>query len=455
MYGGAVMKTRFNIVYGSDYNLNLVISEGTGKYNMKNPMKIDPKRLVLPLSTLFILIYTISLPIKPAIKLNIHNQCPNVDLISPTYIADSRSECYRIPDHKVCAGDAMRSAFTIDKLEDEYNGALICKLQRRQSYESTKISEDASSVVQLLVVWNFSKFELHADILLVEYGKRLDKDHLKELCHKNVSNFRLYPVPITETWLLDDNTALMISFKVMNGGQLLNVTISEVDRDNVMRTPVHIDSERCVALGMMIAVIMLIYAISLSLQLPSCMNIFNLCSNTELVSPVYFGNGAVCSKLSGQQIDIGTKMRAYFEIKATQDEFEGALLFKLQRYSNSQHNVGTSTTETNENETTYVYMLAAWKVENSGPLVRVALVEHVKAFTWNKDKLKKLYDKNHNFLKKYDDTTSYTWLIDEITALKMSFKTWSSKESFELSITISEEKKNNYAMRPFRIDLER
>jgi hypothetical protein len=100
------------------------------------------------------------------------------------------------------------------------------------------------------------------------------------------------------------------------------------------------------------------YAISLTLWLPPYVNILNLCPNTKLVSSVYFGNGIVCPKLFGQQIDINTKMNASFEINATQDDFEGALLFRLQRYSNDQHNTDTSTTNANKNELTHVYILA-------------------------------------------------------------------------------------------------
>jgi hypothetical protein len=63
----------------------------------------------------------------------------------------------------------------------------------------------------------------------------------------------------------------------------------------------------------MIIFIMLIYAVSLIFQLPAYITIHNQCLN-KLVSPVYFCNGIVCSKLSDQQIDIGTKMRASFKI---------------------------------------------------------------------------------------------------------------------------------------------
>src|SRR5690606_1084884 len=37
---GTAMKMRHDITYGSDYKLNIILSEGAGRYNMKEPMDI-------------------------------------------------------------------------------------------------------------------------------------------------------------------------------------------------------------------------------------------------------------------------------------------------------------------------------------------------------------------------------------------------------------------------------
>jgi hypothetical protein len=192
---------------------------------------------------------------------------------------------------------------------------------------------------------------------------------------------------------------------------------------------------------------MLIYTVSLSLQLPSCVTIHNQCSNIELVSPVYFGNGAVCPKLSGQQIEIGAKMTVHFEINTAQNDFEGALLFKLRRY-NSQRNMDTSTTKINENKVMHDHMLAAWKVKGSMYFACVTLVEHTKGLTWNEDKLKEFYYKNCNWLKEYENIISETWFIDDSMHLTTSVDVRGLKRSFELSISISEEMRNGFAMNP-------
>jgi hypothetical protein len=173
-----------------------------------------------------------------------------------------------------------------------------------------------------------------------------------------------------------------------------------------------------------------------------------------LVSPVYFGNGAVCPKLSNQRIDIDTEMNACFEIETTQNDFEGALLFGLERCSN-WYNMDTSTTETNKNKTPHVHILAIWKVKDSKPFVRVVLVEHTREFTWNEDKLRKLYDKNFGWLKEYNNPMSDTWLMNSNVVLRISFKVKLLKENFELNISISEEEKDDYVMKPLYVDLER
>jgi hypothetical protein len=218
---------------------------------------------------------------------------------------------------------------------------------------------------------------------------------------------------------------------------------------------------------------MLMYTVSFGLRYPSCVTIRNQCSNTKLASPVYFGNGATCPKLSSQQIDICAKTNAHFEINTIQDDFEGALLFKLQRYSNRQRNMNASTTETNKGEVAHVYMLAAWKVMDSKFFVCVVLIEHTKEFTWDESKLEKLYNKNRDWLKEYNnrnwlkeynnrdwlkeynDTTIVTWFMDNNIVLKTAFRVRGLKDNFRLSISIFEERGNDYDMKPIQINTER
>jgi hypothetical protein len=248
MHDGTVMKTRLDVAYGSDYKLSIFISEETRKYNMLKPIKINPKRLVLPPSMLIVLIYAVRLRIKSSFKLNIRNQCWNVGLVSPIYVTDVMLECYRPPKYEVYAGDTMKSGFMINNLNDESYGVLMYKLQRRQLHESTEISEDTSNVAHLLVVWEISEFskELYADVLLVECDETFtwDEDELKKLYCENHDRLKEYNGVISNTWFMENSMTLKTTFsaRVLKGSPELNISISE-GRDDYVR-PLCIDTER-------------------------------------------------------------------------------------------------------------------------------------------------------------------------------------------------------------------
>jgi hypothetical protein len=199
-----------------------------------------------------------------------------------------------------------------------------------------------------------------------------------------------------------------------------------------------------------IGIIVLIYSVSFKLQLPASIAIHNQCSKTELISPVYFGNDSVFLELSSQQIDVKTTMRPYFEVNATQDEFVRVLLYKLQKHSSWPHeDISTAMTAA---EPTCIYMLIVWKIKDSMHLMHVALLESIRKFKWNEENLKKFYDKNSNRLKGYNDSTLIAWAIDNSTVLITKFQV---KKIPELSISISEERKGGYAIKPLWIDEER
>jgi hypothetical protein len=237
------IKTKCYITYGSDHNVDIIMPERALEHSTWKPVQIPKRWLVLLLLVLIVLIYVIRRHIQPSFKLNIHNQCLNINLISPTYVINDVLECHKPPAYIVYTEDTMKSSFTI-KWYHKYYGALIYRIQKNQHNEFTEISEDTQSAVHLLVVWKFFEFrKIYVDVLLIEHDKRfkLDKDDLEELYRKNNNWFRWSPYSITETWSLDDNAALMITSEIMGEGQLLNVIISEVEGDNGTRAPVYID----------------------------------------------------------------------------------------------------------------------------------------------------------------------------------------------------------------------
>jgi hypothetical protein len=247
VYDGIVMKMRRKETYGSDYKLDIFISEETGAYNIRRPKRIDPKRLVLPLSMLIVLMYAVSLPVQLSIKLNIHNQCLDVNLVSPVYITSDGLECHKAPDYKVYAGDTMRSGFIIKS--DISCGALIYKLQGGQSHESIEIGENTSSAVCLLVVWKIFEYkELYADILLVKHASAFtwNEDKLRKFYYENRDRLKEYTDTISDTWLMDDNMILKTSFSArdLRGILELSISISEEEKFSHVMRPFCINPER-------------------------------------------------------------------------------------------------------------------------------------------------------------------------------------------------------------------
>jgi hypothetical protein len=244
---GAVVRTRLDITHGSDYKLDIILSEGTRKYSMEETIKFGLERLVMPLLRSIVLMCVVRVCFQPSVKLNIHNQCLNVDLVSPAYIIHGWLDCHRPLNYKVCAGDIARSGFIVYNPLNAPGGVLIYRLQRRQSHESIDIDRNTSNIVHLLVIWEVSRpVELYTDVLLVEHDKGYDWNEvdLKRLYRENTHRFRMFPNSVTETWSLDDNIALMTTSKIMNEDHILDITISEVERNNCVKIPALIDMKR-------------------------------------------------------------------------------------------------------------------------------------------------------------------------------------------------------------------
>jgi hypothetical protein len=249
MRDDAVIKIRHKVTYGSEYKLDIFISEGIGECTMNKPMKIDPERLVLLSSMLIMLIYTARLSIQPSVKLNIHNRCLNVDLVSPTYITGNGLECCRSPGYRVYAENIMKSAFIIDESDDMPYGVLIYRLQRMQSHESDEADKDTSSATHLLVVWRISKSKkLYTYVTLVEHAKAFiwNRDKLNKLYHEGYDRLKERTDITSDTWLVDNNMTLKMTFcaRDLEGNPELSISISEEEKGDYIMRPLLIDPER-------------------------------------------------------------------------------------------------------------------------------------------------------------------------------------------------------------------
>jgi hypothetical protein len=122
--------------------------------------------------------------------------------------------------------------------------------------------------------------------------------------------------------------------------------------------------------------------VSFALQSPVSLNIYNLCQNINLISPVYFIHGGRWDAVPDHEIGANAIMSRCIKFDSGQDILEGALVYKIQR----KH------VEPTQDELKDIWLLAAWNGKHIKELhVCTLLVEHNKRL--DKDKLRRLYQK--------------------------------------------------------------
>jgi hypothetical protein len=183
-----------------------------------------------------------SLALQSPISLNIHNQCQDINLISPVYFIHG-GKWYTTPDQKVNVNAVMRNHLEFDSGQDILEGILTYKIQRQHA-ESEEFVQAESKSVQLLIAWNIEHTKgLHVYALLVEHDKELGEDKLRRLHQKYWHLLDAWVNPIRVNWLLNDMTMLATTVKVMNGGCKWCIFISEGNEDSTER-PLWINAER-------------------------------------------------------------------------------------------------------------------------------------------------------------------------------------------------------------------
>jgi hypothetical protein len=99
---------------------------------------------------------------------------------------------------------------------------------------------------------------------------------------------------------------------------------------------------------------------------------------------------------------VGDIMRSSFAIRS-EDLLGGSLICKLQRKQSHDSAV------IDQDTSSIAQPLVVWNISGCNKShVDILLVEHTKEFSWNEDKLRKLYDKNYDWLKECNDITSDT-----------------------------------------------
>jgi hypothetical protein len=157
------------------------------------------------------------------VSLNIHNECQDINLISPVYFIHG-GKWHVVPGQEIDVGTVMSNHIEPNFRQDMLEGALVYNIQRKYS----ESSQDKSNHVWLLVAWE-GKYTRgsHVCALVVEYNKELDEDKLRRLYQKRWPLLKERANNTGGNWTLNDKTVLTITIKTTNRGYRWDIFVSE------------------------------------------------------------------------------------------------------------------------------------------------------------------------------------------------------------------------------------
>jgi hypothetical protein len=172
--------------------------------------------------------------------------------------------------------------------------------------------------------------------------------------------------------------------------------------------------------------------------------IHNQCPSTELISPLYYSDGAECHLSSSQRVDAGSTMQTYLRIDLSQDEFICALLYKLKRKNTDE-----------VNETTYTQLAMIWKIDKSKRFHLIPhLIEHDKGRVWDEDRRMRLAQAC-TLSSIPSNSVEDTWLMHDDVVLMIRMNVTYETECYKLETTISETTIKDDTRRPWYFDVDR
>jgi hypothetical protein len=184
--------------------------------------------------------HTISSFLLPKIKMNIHNQCSNFNLIYTGYFSAGVGWNMQL-NLKVKANSIESVDFKCSLATPE--GVLTYQLEKEHVKPSHR---PKPTYLQLFVAW---KYEGYKDVcVFVQLIKCYKAFHwgeiqLEEYYQRCANQLYTYTGPIKDTWLINYDTVLMtgleLDFTQRDGA--LNITISEGVRDEYTKIPEPLD----------------------------------------------------------------------------------------------------------------------------------------------------------------------------------------------------------------------
>jgi hypothetical protein len=177
----------------------------------------------------------------------VRNQCSNFELVSPIYFGHN-AIWIEFPDQKVDANTVAVASFGRDIVKNEFSGALIYKLQRKNiesNYPSNMDNtKNTSTSTQLLIMWGSNdRSEISLHTLLIKHSNEItwDEDKLKKLYSMHL-DLLVSDKAVRDTWLIDNVTVLRTMLRWEYGKNMTKIIISEETREDDSKEPLWVPS---------------------------------------------------------------------------------------------------------------------------------------------------------------------------------------------------------------------
>jgi hypothetical protein len=179
------------------------------------------------------------------VNLMIHHQFPGIELVSPI-CAGKGATCYLSPDQSVVVDSTTQAGFKFNPNRDESIGILTYELKNVKQLNEEVISDGV--YIQLVMIWKVHKSgRFYAYSFLIEHDKSRvwKRGELMKLA-QHYESFIIQHGPIEDTWLMHNNTVLMIRANVTFEEEYykLEMTISEGSINKYTRRIWYIDAEK-------------------------------------------------------------------------------------------------------------------------------------------------------------------------------------------------------------------
>jgi hypothetical protein len=184
-----------------------------------------------------ILMYTVSLTIYKTMVMTVHNQYPDIELVSPIYFCN-HGAYYEYPVERTNTDTMMKIDFKFDHDQDALKGISMYEIRRntRSGHQSNidtisaEATEDTLKIMRLLVTWKIGRSEKpKVNVVLVECSNDLllSEDKLVQF-YDRVNDIPSCHSASGCTWLMCGDTALAVRREVIRKtGLELKITISQ------------------------------------------------------------------------------------------------------------------------------------------------------------------------------------------------------------------------------------